>query len=77
MHEIIVNVIRYAFIIGGIQLLMRSIIILLLSISLASCMDYQRRAIYLGEKDNVCHYGQQSDKIRLQINLDGLRTKTV
>lgn len=38
--------------------------------------NYQERAIYLGEKDNVCRFGEISDRIFLRVNLDGVVTRT-
>lgn len=38
--------------------------------------NFQERYLYLGTTDNVCYFGRQSDKIRLIVNIDGLRTKT-
>ena len=36
--------------------------------------NYQERAIYLDESDNVCHFGSQCDEINLVFNLDGAQT---
>ena len=55
------------------RLLVISTIILL---GVSDLPNYQERAIYLGEKDNVCRFGEVSDSVYLRVNLDGMVTRT-
>ena len=43
---------------------------MVLTLPCVAQLNYQERAIYLGEGDNVCIYGSASDMINLVINLD-------
>ena len=45
--------------------------LILLVLPCAAQLNYQERALYLGEADNVCYYGEKSDVINLVINIDG------
>jgi hypothetical protein len=51
-----------------------SIIIL---VGVTSQDNFQQRYIYAGENDNVCHFGQRSDLIRIKISIDDFQIKTV
>ena len=53
------------------------IVCIILAIFTASCdlQNFQDRAIYLGENDNVCRESGSPDKIRIIANLDGGETK--
>ena len=44
--------------------------LMLLAVSCAAQLNYQERALFLGEADNVCYYGEKSDVIRLVIDID-------
>ena len=46
------------------------LILFILALPCACQLNYQERAIYIGEGDNVCRYGSASDMIDLLINLD-------
>ena len=46
------------------------LILMVLTLPCAAQLNYQERAIYLGEGDNVCKYGSNSDMINLVVNLD-------
>jgi len=43
---------------------------MLVALPCAAQLNYQERAIYLGEDDNLCRCGDQYDRINLAINLD-------
>ena len=45
--------------------------LILLVLPCAAQLNYQERALFLGEADNVCYYGENSDVIRLVIDIDG------
>ena len=46
-------------------------VFLLLIVLLTAAPNYQERAIYLGEKDNVCRFGDYTDRIYIEIEVDG------
>ena len=46
--------------------------LLILVLPCAAQLNYQERALYLGEGDNVCYYGEKSHRINLVIDIDGL-----
>ena len=46
------------------------LILIALTVPCSCQLNYQKRAIYYSEKDNVCKYGDQNDLINLVINLD-------
>ena len=46
------------------------LILFILALPCACQLNYQERAIYIGESDNVCRYGDQCDRINLVISLD-------
>jgi len=37
-------------------------------------LGYQQRAIYLSRDDNVCVFGELSDKLQVVVNIDGETT---
>jgi hypothetical protein len=39
--------------------------------------NYQERIIYIDEKDNVCHYGESSDIVWLNIDMDGKKSTRI
>ena len=43
---------------------------LILVLPCAAQLNYQERSLYLEETDNVCRFGDQCDRINLEINLD-------
>ena len=47
------------------------LILIVLVLPCAAQLNYQERALYLGEADNVCRYGEDSDRINLEIDIDG------
>ena len=47
------------------------LILMVLTLPCAAQLNYQERALYLGEGDNVCYYGENSDRINLEIDIDG------
>lgn len=60
-----------------ITMLIKALALIILFVGVFSQDNFQQRYIYAGEQDNVCHFGEQSDLIRLKINIDGFETKTI
>jgi hypothetical protein len=57
--------------------MVRFIFALALIFQTLSQVDYQERRIYLSEKDNVCHFGIDSDLIRITIDSEGESLKII
>jgi hypothetical protein len=58
-------------------MVMRLWISIILFIGVFGQDNFQQRAIYYSEADNVCHFGEYSDLIRLTVNIDGVETKNM
>ena len=51
--------------------MIRLIILLLIIGCINGQLGYQQRAIYLSRNDNVCVFGELSDKLQVVVNIDG------